>query len=43
MLAELSKAMKELVAAVEEGSDAAILTAAKVVVEWHKRCWSSRR
>lgn len=43
MLAELSRAMKKLVAAVEDGSNTAIITAAKVVVEWHKRCWSSRR
>lgn len=43
MLPKLTRAMKALVAAVEEGSDAAILAAAKTTVKWYKLCWSSRR
>ena len=43
MFTELTRAMKVLVAAVEEGSDAAILAAAKTTVKWYKLCWSSRR
>lgn len=43
MLIELKRAMEALVEAVEGGSDAAILAAAKTVVKWHKLCWSSRR
>ena len=43
MFTELSRAMKALVEAVEEGSEAAILAAAKSTVKWYKLCWSSRR
>ena len=43
MFAELNRAMKVLVEAVEEGSEAAILAAAMTTVKWYKLCWSSQR
>ena len=43
MFTELTRAMKVLVEAVEEGSNTAILAAAKTTEKWNKLCWSSRR